>query len=272
MTPAAVQGAAAAVLMTFGLCDLALILRARRGRPLGLARLAQAVRRLTPQRDDGRSVSDLVTAAGLAGSVSGPDVMALKSAAALVAGAATAALFVISGSRGVLVAGTAAAAAAFLAPDLILRRRVAGRRRRLALELPGVLDLLAVAVRAGMPATMALELVGERHSGLLGRELHRACALMALGESRAGALGELAARCPHEGVAAAVAALIRSDRHGVALAPALASVSVAARRARARAVHEHAARAAPKIQLVIALGLVPATMLLVAAGLVSALA
>lgn len=272
MSLAALQAAAAATLMTVGLGDLARILQARRGRRPRVERWVRAGRRLAPWSGDGKGVGDLVVAAGVSGSVSGSDVTALKSAAAVTVGAVAALLFAATSARGFVLAGAALAIAAFFAPDQVLRRRVMRRRRRLALELPGALDLLAVAVRAGMPIATALELVGQRHRGLLGQELRRACARMALGDSRASALREVAARCPHEGVAAAVAALLRTDRHGVALAPALAAVSAQARRTRARAVQEHAARAAPKIQLVIALGLVPATMLLVAAGLISALA
>ena len=66
-----------------------------------------------------------------------------------------------------------------------------------------------------------------------------------------------------------VAAIGRADRHGASLGPALAAIATDAREHRARAIREHAAKAAPQIQLVIALGLVPATMLIVAAGLLA---
>ena len=71
-------------------------------------------------------------------------------------------------------------------------------------------------------------------------------------------------------MAALVAALQRADRHGAPLAPALAALAADARAARARAVREQAAKAAPKIQLVVALLLVPAVMLLVGAALAAA--
>lgn len=62
----------------------------------------------------------------------------------------------------------------------------------------------------------------------------------------------------------------RADRHGAPLTPALAALAADARAARARAVREQAAKAAPKIQLVVALLLVPAVMLLVGAALAAA--
>jgi tight adherence protein C len=68
-----------------------------------------------------------------------------------------------------------------------------------------------------------------------------------------------------------VAAIERADRHGAPLAPALAALAHDARADRARALGDQAARAAPKIQLVIAQLLVPGVLLLVAAALVGAL-
>jgi tight adherence protein C len=91
-----------------------------------------------------------------------------------------------------------------------------------------------------------------------------------LGVPRAQALGRLARRCPLEGVAALVAAIARSERHGAPLAPALRALAADARAQRAQRVRERAARAAPKIQLVVALLLVPAVMLLVGACLSAA--
>jgi len=71
-------------------------------------------------------------------------------------------------------------------------------------------------------------------------------------------------------VPALVAALKRANRHGAALGPALAAEARAARARQARRAAEHAARAAPQIQLVVALLLVPAVLLLVAAALIPA--
>ena len=65
--------------------------------------------------------------------------------------------------------------------------------------------------------------------------------------------------------------LTRSRRHGAPLGRLLAAQATRARHAQRQRVREQAARAAPKIQLVVALLLVPAVMLLVAAALVQAL-
>jgi hypothetical protein len=77
----------------------------------------------------------------------------------------------------------------------------------------------------------------------------------------------LVVRCPVPAISTLVAALRRADRHGAPLSDTLAAQAAEARAAHARRLHEQAARAAPKIQLVVALMLVPSAMLLVAAGM-----
>ncbi|UTI63177.1 type II secretion system F family protein [Paraconexibacter antarcticus] len=211
-----------------------------------------------------------VAAAGLPSPVAVADVMAAKAGAAVCA-AAGAIVLVLPAAPGRLgpLLTLAAPAAGYLAPDLWLARRARRRATALAADLPDVLDLTRVAVAAGLPVTAALAAVGRRRGGPLAAELHATASLMALGVPRAQALDRLAARCPLPGVLALVAAIRRSDRHGTSLAPALASLAADARADRARAVQDHAARAAPKIQLAVALLLVPAAMLLLAAGLVA---
>jgi tight adherence protein C len=160
--------------------------------------------------------------------------------------------------------------AAAHAPELWMRRRARARGRLMAGEVADVLDLLRVCVEAGRPPSAALAEVGRRHRGLLGRELRRAAHELALGRPRGAVLAELAARCPVAELPTLVAALERADRHGAPLAPALAALAADARATRSRVVREQAAKAAPKIQLVVALLLVPAVMLLVAAALAAA--
>jgi len=138
-------------------------------------------------------------------------------------------------------------------------------------ELADVLDLLRVAIAAGLPPKRALAEVGRRHPGALARELRRVAGLTALGTPAASALADLKRRCPTGGVAPLVAALARAERHGAPLGPALADQAARARAHGARRTVESAARAAPQIQLVVALLLVPAVMLLVAAALLPAL-
>jgi tight adherence protein C len=230
-----------------------------------LARLA----RRAGVRAAPRDLQARLAAAGAPLGLGPADVMALKAAGA-VAGLLLALPLAtaLPGRLGIVLA-LCAPAGGFRAPDVALARRARARAARVRNELADALDLLRVAVEAGLPAGRALAEVGRRCAGdgLLAAELGAAAARMQLGATRERALGELLRRCPVDGVTALVAAIGRSDRHGAPLGPALEALATEARAEQARALRDSAARAAPKIQLVVALVLVPAVMLLVAAVL-----
>ncbi|MGH2803163.1 MAG: type II secretion system F family protein, partial [Thermoleophilaceae bacterium] len=161
--------------------------------------------------------------------------------------------------------------AGFLAPDLWLARRAAERARRVRRELPALLDLLRVCVEAGRSLPEALREVGNRAQGPLAAEWRALGREVGLGVPLEAALAELARRLPLPEVRSLAAALDRSRRHGAPLAHTLAGQAHDARFALARHAREEAARAGPKIQLVVALLLVPSVLLLVAAALAAAL-
>jgi tight adherence protein C len=232
-----------------------------------LARLARRPGvRAEPGGFDGR-----IAAAGTPLGLAAGEVMALKAVAAL--GGLLVAVPAVQAlpSRLAFAALVAAPVGGFLAPELALRRRVRVRRKRVVGELADVAELLRVAVAAGLPADRAIGEVGRRLRGVLPGELAAAAARLELGVARGEVLRELTVRCPGEGVAALVAAIARSDRHGAPLAPALAALAADARAEQARGLRDAAARAAPKIQLVVALVLVPSAMLVVGAVLLQSL-
>jgi len=171
-----------------------------------------------------------------------------------------------------LLAPFALPLAAFLAPDAWLRRRARKRGAAMGLELPDLLDLLRVALGAGLSLERALAEVARRDRGLLAREWRTAAAEVELGVPREQALAGIAARCPCEGIVPLVRALERGARHGTPLAEALAAQAAEARAAHARRLAERGAKAAPQIQLVVALLLVPSVLLLVAAALLATFA
>lgn len=232
-----------------------------------LARLARrAGVRVAP-----RDLEARIAAAGAPLGLGVGDVVALKGAGAL--GALLLAVPPASALPGRLGIATllAAPAAGFVVPELVLGRQARRRGRRIADELADALDLLRVAIAAGLPVSRALGEVGRRMSGVLAAELDGAAARIQLGVPHAAALRELVARCPAPAVATLAAAIARADRHGAPLAPALEALAAQARADQARRLRDGAARAAPKIQLVVALVLVPSVMLLVGAVLVRGL-
>jgi tight adherence protein C len=198
--------------------------------------------------------------------------MAVKAGGAVVAALGAVPVAAALPARAGLMLLAVAGAGGFAGPDLWLARRAGRRAARAGLELADVLDLLRVAVDAGLPVDRALGEVGARRSGLVAAELRRLAARRALGVARGEGLADLRARLPLPAVAGLVAALERADRHGAPPGPALAALADQARADRAQRLRDRAAAAAPRIQLAVALLLVPAVLLVVAAGLVHGLA
>jgi len=188
--------------------------------------------------------------------------------------------FAVVGAVGALVGGqavpgrigwlmlVAAPAGGLFVPDLLAARARRARRRDLVAALPDVLDLLAVGIAAGRsPAAGFAEIAGG--DGPLAEELRITVAELSCGEPLSSALDSLRGRVPGGEVATLCAAIERSRRYGSPLADQLRRQSTALRRDQRRAVEEGAARAAPKIQLVVALVLVPSVLLMIAAGLIA---
>jgi tight adherence protein C len=160
-------------------------------------------------------------------------------------------------------------AAGFLAPDAVLEREARRRHRRLVAALPDALDLLAVSSSSGRSAASGIAEMARAGEGPLAAELRIAAAELSCGSPLAEALRSLRARVSGSEVATMCAAIERSRRFGSPLADQLRRHATALRRDQRRVVEERAARAAPKIQLVVALVLVPSVLLMIAAGLIA---
>jgi tight adherence protein C len=244
------------------------------GRRVQAVRLLVAFGHLLRRRLGTRAPASLegkLAAAALAGRIAVRDLLAAKLACAAVGGASGLMLAASAPGRLGIVATAAGPAAGFLAPDGWLARRARDRAREARAELPALLDLLRVSVEAGLSPAAALAEVGKRTSGPLAAEWRIVGRETSLGIPLAYALEAMTARLPLPEVQALTGALGRAGRHGAPLGETLAAQARDARLARRRRIEEQAAKAGPKIQLVVALLLVPSVLLLVAAALVSAL-
>ncbi len=256
--------------------DYARIGRRRRGAGRGapgprlLRGLATVGRRAAGGRAP-RELEDRIAAAGRPGGLGPREVMAAKISAATAGGIGGAMLSVALPGRLGIALITLAPAAGFLAPDLWLGRRAAHRARAVRRELPTLLDLLRVTVDAGASLTAAMSEVGDRARGPLAQEWRVVGREAALGVPLSEALEAMGRRLPQPEVRTLVGALDRARRHGAPLGSTLAAQARDSRLAVRRAVQEEAAKAGPKIQLVVALLLVPSVLLMVAAGLMVAL-
>src|SRR5439155_26655354 len=130
---------------------------------------------------------------------------------------------------------------------------------------------LGVTVGAGVPPVRVGPQGGGHCEGVLAGEGGRVAASVALGGPQDAALARLAQRLPADEVRTFVDSLTRAKHHGLPLGKTLAAQAARARHSRRHEIRERAARAGPKIQLVVALVLVPSVLLMVAAVLVSEL-
>lgn len=160
-------------------------------------------------------------------------------------------------------------AAGFVLPDALLEREARRRHRRLLAALPDALDLLAIGSAAGRSPAVGFTEIARAGSGPLADELRVTVAELECGRPLADALSTLRERVPGSEIATLCASIERSRRLGSPLADQLRRQSASLRRDQRRAVEEHAARAAPKIQLVVALVLVPSVLLMIAAALIA---
>lgn len=167
----------------------------------------------------------------------------------------------------VLAAGLVAAG--FLAPDAHAERAARRHRARLVTALPDALDLLAVGAAAGRAPAPLFREIAVGSEGALASELAITLAEIETGSPVAAALERLRDRTGASELGALAAALDRSRRYGSPLADQLHAQAATLRREERRRVEELAARAAPQIQLVVALVLVPSALLTIAAALIA---
>jgi len=217
--------------------------------------LAAAERRIERASLDGRLSVGAVLAGKLAAGV-------------LSLPAALAAAPVAPGRLGSLVV-VGVPVAAFMVPDLLLERIARSRQAQLAATLPDALDLMATGAASGRNAGALLGEAMRSANGPLREELARTVAAIECGDSQEEALRALRERSAGGNLGTLAAALERSRRHGSPLSRALHEQAGSLRIDHRRAIGERAARAAPKMQLVVALLLVPSVLLVVAAAIIA---
>lgn len=206
--------------------------------------------------------------AGLAGRLGLGSLLAAKGAgAALGAIVGLLAAPVAPGNLG-LLALVGMPAGGWMAPDAWLEHRARARLRALSAALPDALDRLAVGASAGRSPLAGLGELGQGE-GPLAAELAVLAAEASCGSPQRQALAGLRERVPIGEVAAMCGVIERSRRFGSPLAEQLSGQASSLRAAQRRRTAEHAARAAPKIQLAVALLLVPSVLLMIAAGLLA---
>jgi tight adherence protein C len=147
-----------------------------------------------------------------------------------------------------LIGSVVMAAGGWIGPDLILARQVRAWRRRITAAVPEALDLVALAVGAGLSPRLALDRATVFVAGPLGEELRRARREVALGLPWERALRAMAERTEDRAVGRLAATLARGRRLGTPLVGPLRTLAIEVR-AEDRARAEEEARRAPVVML-----------------------
>lgn len=177
------------------------------------------------------------------------EVLALKAvvgvggAFVFVAGAAIAG----AGGGGLLMLGVLGVLIGSFVPDLLIARRAANRQDEIRRTLPEALDLLAIAVQAGMGLEQAVDLVSRRISGALSSELHRVLQEVQLGASRREALAHLRGRTEVSELSTFALSLAQADALGSPLGEVLRVQAVQMRMLRRQRAREQAAKVPVKL-------------------------
>jgi tight adherence protein C len=170
-------------------------------------------------------------------------------------------LLVISGSSPLFV--PAAALAGWFGPDVWLSREGRLRQERIERDLPDFMDILAVTVRAGLGYRAALLRVSEALAGPVGEEMLMALRQMDLGANRRDAFLAMSARNDSRSLKSMIAAQLQAEELGVPLSEALNDIAEDMRRAAHQDARRRAARAAPRVSLIVTTLIVPGAMILI---------
>lgn len=144
-----------------------------------------------------------------------------------------------------------------LGPRMFLQRKIAGRLHAVQKQLPDVLDLLTVAVEAGLGFDAACDKVVEKMRGPIPDEFGLTLRQMRMGQARRDAFKDLGERVSHPDLSAFVSALIQADQLGVSIGQILRIQSEQLREKRRQRAEEEAAKAPVKMMIPLVLFIFP---------------
>lgn len=169
--------------------------------------------------------------------------------------------------RGNALGAMCAAVGGALMMDVWLSRTFRERQAAIEKALPDFLDILAVTITAGLSFRQALGRLADAVPGPLSEEIHITLRQMEIGVSRRQALERLRDRNESPTLASFVTALLQGEELGAPMAATLTELASDLRRTWAQQARRRAARAEPKVSLVLSTLIGPASVLLLAAGM-----
>lgn len=160
------------------------------------------------------------------------------------------------------VIAVVAGIAGYLLPDRMVTEQKRAREQRIIRGLPGSVDMLTLAVEAGLDFIAALQRVVDKGSqGPLRDEIATIVSDIRLGESRGGALRRFAERVNVPEVVSFVAVLVQADRLGASIGAVLRTQADRMRTERFQRAEKAGAAASQKLLLPLAAFIFPAVIL-----------
>lgn len=132
-------------------------------------------------------------------------------------------------------------------PIVWLSSKIAGRQKEITRAMPDCLDLLVIAVEAGLGFDAAVQRYTEKSDNALSREFKRAIAEIRMGRARREALKEMVNRTEVPDLNTFIAAIIQADQLGVSISRVLAVQADQMRVLRRQRAEELAAKAPLKM-------------------------
>lgn len=149
----------------------------------------------------------------------------------------------------VILGGAVGLIMGILGPRMYLQRAIAARLHGIQRQLPDVLDLLTVAVEAGLGFDAACDKVVEKMKGPIPDEFSLTLRHVRMGLARRDAFKDMGERVDHPDLSAFVSALVQADQLGVSIGQILRIQSDQLREKRRQRAEEEAAKAPVKMMI-----------------------
>lgn len=162
------------------------------------------------------------------------------------------------------VLALAAGGIGYILPDRMIKEQKQAREQKIVRGLPGAVDMLTLAVEAGMDFIAALQRVLDKGaSGPLREEIATIVNDIRLGESRSGALRSFASRINVPEVVSFVGVLVQADRLGASIGEVLRNQADRMRTERFQRAERAGAAASQKLLVPLALFIFPAVLIVI---------
>ncbi len=187
--------------------------------------------------------------AGYPGGLTVSEFAVIQNLFRVIAPASFAAMAIVVAPQITILAAVMGAIVGILGPNMFLKRRIADRLHKIQRQLPDVLDLLTVAVEAGLGFDAACDKVVEKMRGPIPDEFGLTLRHMRMGQSRRDAFKGMAERVDHPDLNAFISAIVQADQLGVSIGQVLRIQSEQLRDKRRQRAEEEAAKAPVKMMI-----------------------